>query len=160
MYEDEDDGQTEGQGSSAEFYQALEAEFKGMSLADACRAYAEVRRQIDEAEERLKPLKRRKEWLERTHIPTAFDDQGVTVLKVDGLGRFSLRGDAFVSIKRGMKPKVFEWLDDMGKGDLIKKEVNPSTLKALTKAMIKEGEEIPSDLINYTPFTAVTLTKA
>jgi hypothetical protein len=92
-------------------------------------------------------------------IPNAMEDAGISNIKY-GFGRITASGDLYVSIVSGQSEAVFEFLDDLGKGDLVKPTVNPSTLKAVVKELIKSGEEIPGDILKVTPFTRVSITKA
>jgi hypothetical protein len=57
------------------------------------------------------------------------------------------------------KAEFFDWLRDNGRGDLLQENINPSTLKATVKGLVKNGEEIPEDLLNVSPFTRASITK-
>jgi hypothetical protein len=72
----------------------------------------------------------------------------------------SLTADMHVSIKADQKGPFYEWLRDNGRTDLIQENVNPSTLKATVKTMFKNGEEVPEHLLNVSPFTRASITKA
>lgn len=92
-------------------------------------------------------------------IPTKMDDTGVTNIKFEGVGKIVLTGDINASIKADSKEAAYEWLGDHGHGDLIVPTVNSSSLKALLKKKMQEGEEVPDDLFNVSPFTRASITK-
>jgi len=65
-----------------------------------------------------------------------------------------------VSIKEGSNELFYTWLRDNGRGDLIQPNINPSTLKATVKNMVREGEVVPEELLNVSPFTRASITKS
>lgn len=91
-------------------------------------------------------------------LPQLMDDEGVSTITVDGIGRVSLRGDLYASVNSDHKDKAFEWLRNTGKESLITEVVNASTLKAAAKQWIISGEPIPSECFIITPYTAAVLT--
>lgn len=93
-------------------------------------------------------------------IPAMMEDQGIENLTVEDLGRLGLTADLYVSIKSGKKEEFFTWLNKHKLGDLIQDSVNPSTLKSFVKGRMDAGKEIPGDLLNVTPFTRASITKA
>jgi hypothetical protein len=98
------------------------------------------------------------DFLRLTKIPTAFDEEGISLLKVDGIGRCSLTSDMYVSVAAGAKDEAFTWLRDTGRGDLIGETVNSSTLKAVIKKAILDGEQLPEGVFNVNPFTRASIT--
>jgi hypothetical protein len=107
-----------------------------------------------------KEINRRWDYVRLALVPTRFEDEGLTNAKLAGVGRISLRGELYASILPGKKEAAFEWLDDNGRGDLVQKAVNSSSLKASMKKMLMDGEEIPEDIFKVTPYTMATITKA
>lgn len=119
-----------------------------------------LRGQKEGLEAQLTEINKRIEILARQEIPSAMDDAGVQNIKLDGIGRVSLRGDLFASIVADSREGAYEWLEATGRGSLIKPTVKASTLKAAIKAWMADGEEIPEEFFKVTPYTQATLTKA
>jgi len=46
------------------------------------------------------------------------------------------------------KPDLFEYLESISRGDMIKRDVHSGTLSTFVKEMLLEGEELPK-IINY-----------
>jgi hypothetical protein len=91
------------------------------------------------------------------HLPTMMDSEDMPKFTVDDLGTVSLTDDLRVKV---LDPqKEFEWLEEIGCGDLISNTVNGSSLKALLRRKLVAGEEIPSDIFEVAPFTRATITK-
>jgi len=114
----------------------------------------------DAADLIAKELGRRFDYLRLALVPERFDAEGLKNIKIEGIGRVGLRGDIYASIKPGMQDEAFQWLDDNGRGDLVKKTVNSSSLKATLKKYMEEGEDIPENLFKAEPYTMATITKA
>lgn len=92
-------------------------------------------------------------------MPERMDEEGFDSMTVTGVGRVTLTADVFASIAKGMKPLAFEWLGDHGHGDLIQPTLNASSLKALAKRMLKDGDPLPEDYFNVSPVTRASITK-
>jgi hypothetical protein len=108
-----------------------------------------------------KEINRRWDHMRLALIPARFEAEGLQNLKLEGVGRVGLRGDLHASILPGKKDAAFEWLDDHGRGDLVQKSVNASSLKASMKKLLEAGEEeIPEEIFKVTPYTMATITKA
>lgn len=100
------------------------------------------------------------DYLRLALVPTRFDEDGISNMKVDGVGRVQLAGDLYAGIVKGNEEKAFEWLGDNGRGDVVKQTVNNSSLKAILKGMLTKGEEIPAELFKADPFTRASIVKA
>lgn len=133
--------------------------YAGHTAVDLIRAMARLREEKDRIEDEAKGVSREYEYITKVAIPEKFAEDGVTLMKVDGIGRCNLTADIFASVKAGMKEKAYLWLSDVGSGDLIQPSVNSSTLKAFLKGRMKKAEEIPEDLFNVTPFQQARITK-
>lgn len=100
------------------------------------------------------------DYLRITKVPAAFEDAGIDNIKIAGVGRVSLTADMHVSIAASKKADALQWFDDSGRGALVERSVNPSTLKAVIKKLMVEGkEELPPDVFNVNPFTRASLTR-
>lgn len=134
-------------------------EYDGMELLELIREMRRVQTEKEQVEADLKKYNKHFDFLRITKIPQMMEDLGIRNLNVDGVGRVGLTADMHVSIKEGNKEAFYLWLRDNGRADLIQPNVNPSTLKATVKNMVKEGEIIPDDLLNVSPFTRASITK-
>jgi hypothetical protein len=92
-------------------------------------------------------------------MPERMDEESLDSMTVTGVGRVTLTADVFASVKKDMKPLAFEWLGDHGHGDLIQPTLNASSLKALAKRMLKDGDPLPEDYFNVSPVTRASITK-
>lgn len=118
---------------------------------------------LKEEKERLsaeeKKISGRIEAITKQELPLAMDNDGITNIKIDGVGRISLRGDVYTSILAGDREAAYEWLRATGRGSIITETVAASTLKAAAKAWLKAGDEIP-ECIKAIPYSIAVLTKA
>lgn len=136
------------------------ATYDDMELLDLIREMRRLQTEKDEIEADLKRHNKHFDFLRITKIPALMEDQGIRNLNVEGVGRVSLTADMHVSIKEGQKEDFYIWLRDNGREDLIQPNVNPSTLKATVKNMVKEGEVVPEEYLNVSPFTRASITKS
>ena len=134
--------------------------YDAMALKDLIVSMHAIQLQKETIEGQLKNINAEFDFLRITKIPTQMEDEGVDRITITGVGRVSLTADMHVSVKTDMKAKFYDWLRDNGRSDLISETVNASTLKAAVKGMYKAGEEIPEDLLNVSPFTRASITKA
>ena len=134
--------------------------YDGMSLVDLVQAMSTLQNRKESVEEQLKIINKEFDFLRITKIPTVMEDEGVDRISVTGIGRVSLTADMHVSVKAEKKGEFFVWLRDNGRGDLLQENINPSTLKAAVKGMLRNGEDIPGDMLNVSPFTRASITKS
>ena len=113
----------------------------------------------DEIGEVEKVINIRIEEITKQLLPEAMDDEGVSNISIEGVGRITLRGEVYCSILADNREAAYNWLRDTGRGSLITETVNASTLKAAAKAWLKRGEEIPESLIKITAISVAVLTK-
>jgi hypothetical protein len=131
-----------------------------MSLVQLIEAMSTLQNRKEACEDQLKLINKEFDFLRITKIPAKMEDDGVDRISVAGIGRVSLTADLHVSIKAEMKNQFHEWLRDNGRGDLLQENINPSTLKATVKGMYKNGDEIPEELLNVSPFTRASITRS
>lgn len=142
---------------------ALNAEFRiydGLKLTELIVRMHEIQGKKDRLEAQVKDLNKHFDFLRITKIPAQMEEDGIDRINVTGVGRVSLTADMHVSIKAEKKSDFYQWLRDNGRSDLIAETVNPSTLKATVKNMVKTGEAYPDELLNVSPFTRASITKA
>lgn len=144
---------------------------------------------VETIDELHKPAYNGYEALRKQVLPPVMEDLEVENVKVAGVGRVELRPDMFVSTIKGgstMLPpldendepivgpldengeptrenwepgNLNEWLARQGAADLITETVNASSLKALLRRKIKDGVEIPAELVKISPYTYAAIVK-
>ena len=73
-------------------------------------------------------------------IPDMMDEQGITTVTFETLGRLTLTSDIRASIPKIFREKAYEWMELNGHGDIVVETIPSSTLKAFCKRQIKKGE--------------------
>lgn len=137
----------------------FEQKYAGMTTLDIIRAMDKLGQERDAVDEKLTALNKEYDFIRLNLVPKRMEDDGIDNIRVDGVGRVSLTSDMYVRVNSDDREKVHEFFRDLGKGSLITETINPSTLKAVVKAMMKSGEEVPEDIIKVTPFTRASITK-
>ena len=135
------------------------SKYDGVSLVDLVHAMSTTQNRKEALEDQLKILNKEFDFLRITKIPSKMEEDGVDRINVTGIGRVSLTADMHVSVKADQKAEFFTWLRDNGRGDLLQENINPSTLKAAVKKMYREGEEVPDELLNLSPYTRASITR-
>jgi hypothetical protein len=135
------------------------SKYDGMSAIDLIRAMAAVRARKERGEAVMKLVNEEYDFLRNAKIPAKFEEDGIAILKVEGVGRCNLTGDLQATIPSDRKDDAFQWLRDTGRGDVIQETVNSSTLKAMVKAMMQGGEDVP-DCFRVHTFSRASITKA
>lgn len=130
-----------------------------MTTVEVCKAMKKVRDDYEEREKVVKELKREYDFLRLLKVPQRFEEEGIDILKIDGVGRVNLTADMYVYVPVDAREEVYQWLRDTGREACIKETVNASTLKALCKEVYKKGEETLPEKITVTPFQRAGITK-
>lgn len=133
-------------------------DYKKLSIPELAKMLRGLRDHKEAQEAELKDINVAIEQITRTVLPEMMDDEGISNIKIDGVGRISLRGEVYASILAENRELAYQWLRDTGRASLISNTVNSSTLKAACKEWLKQGEDIP-DFIKVTPVTVATLTR-
>jgi hypothetical protein len=133
--------------------------YAGQKAIDTIRAMDNMREVIDDLDKRLTELNKEYDFLRHNLVPKLMEQEGIDSIRVEGVGRVSLTGDMYVRVLAEHRELVNRYFRDLGKASLITESINPSTLKATVKAMIRSGETFPEDLIKVTPFTRASITK-
>jgi hypothetical protein len=93
-------------------------------------------------------------------IPQKVEAMGLqSPVKLEGIGRISLVTDVRVSVKAGMKEKLYAWLEEHKLADLIQPTIASGTLSAWTKTRMKEGKDYPDDCLNVTALEKASILK-
>lgn len=115
--------------------------------------------------ERVKsPLELAYDTMRFTIVPTFMEDEEITKITVDDVGRVSVSDDLRVTVED--KEALREWLVANELEDMITETVNTQTLTAFVRNRMKEGKTqdgkgLPKDnILRVTPFTRAAITKA
>jgi hypothetical protein len=119
-------------------------------LTDLVAEMDRLRSQLDELEDKRKPIQARYEHLRLVAIPTAMAEEDITSITVSGVGRCTLTGDMYVRVLD--RPALHIWLQDTGNESLITETINAQTLKSFIKEQQKSGVEVPDAILDVTPF--------
>lgn len=99
----------------------------------------------DEVAGRLKnPLEAAYNIMRFAVVPTFMDEEEITQISVDDVGRVNLRDD--VSVKVQDKEALFQWLKDNDAEDMIVEQVNAQTLAAFVRKRLEEAKSLPVDV--------------
>ena len=129
-----------------------------LTAVDVVHMMAALRDLNEAADEVKKAIGKAYDHMRVMVVPAKMDAEGLDGMTVAGIGRVSITGDIHASTID--KAGAFLWLEENGHGDIIQETVNASTLKALLRRRLKEGEEIPETLFKVSPFDRASITKA
>lgn len=133
---------------------------KGKKAAELARAQFVVQSAKDYLDDLLKLVNAEFDVIRIETLPEQMEQEGLEGFRLEGVGRITLTGDAYVKIVPGQADALFKWLRKQKLGDLIKEGINPSTLKAFAKARVEAGKSLPEGCLNVTPFTRASITKS
>lgn len=136
----------------------IAAEFEGLQIAELAKLMDKAGAYKDRMKKEAVMAQLRWDVIRKIVIPNKLDEMGMDSAKIKGVGTVSKRADAYCNVKAGCQEDLMNWLRDNGYADLIRPNVNSSSLKAFIKELFNEGKEIPSDIVNFTPFTYVAIT--
>lgn len=137
----------------------LESKFDGWKSIELAEHMYEIKAIKEDMETALKYINGEYDHIRKHKLPEQMEEEGIEALTLLNIGRVNLSGDMYVTCAKTNKKKLFQWLRDVGKGDLIQEDVNPSTLKAAIKEMMKKGDKIPDGILKVAPFTKASITK-
>lgn len=129
------------------------------NLIDMIKEMAEMQRRKELLEGKMKEVNKRLDQLRLSEIPEMMAALEIPNITVTEIGRVTLTADVYASIPPDGKEQAYEWLNDNGFGNCITETVNASTLKALMRRRLRDGEEIPEKLFRITPFTRASITR-
>lgn len=132
----------------------------GKDIRELAVKFKEVKALKEAQEEDLKETNAWLDILRFESLPNKVEEMGLeSPVKLEGIGRVSISADVRVAVVSGMKGDLLEWLRKNKMGDLIKEDVNPSTLKSFVKGRIKAGKDYPDDLLTVTPVDTANVLK-
>ena len=115
------------------------------SLADQVERLECVASDIDAAEEKLKELKKKRDYISGEIIPTMMSEMGLAELKLQDGSHLKVSTSYRATITEANKEEAFNWLRNNGLGDIIKNEISVSfgrneDNKAATYAEVAKGQ--------------------
>lgn len=111
---------------------------------------------LDRAAKRLYHVK---DKLEKHTMPTRMDAMGVDMIRVPEIAR-SFSRQPKMSASFVDKEKGFQWLRDIGMGDVIQETVNAGTLTAFVRnMMLEEGIDPPEDVVKVSQYYSTGINK-
>lgn len=157
---DPDQGQGEQPNAQEERKQRYRKMYGSLPLPQLAKALQASYARKEEAEAELKEANDEFDVLRFELIPSKMEEEGVEKVTYEGIGRLQLASDIRIQCLAAQKPGFFTWLRKHKLSDLIKEDINSSTLKAWVKSRIKAGKELPpGDLVKVEPITRASITK-
>ena len=96
------------------------------SLADQVERLEGVDSEIEDAESRLKLLKKKRDHISGDIIPTMMSEMGLAELKLHDGSHLKVSTSYRATITEANKEAAFNWLRENGLGDIIKNEISVS----------------------------------
>ena len=96
------------------------------SLADQVERLEGVSSEIENAEEKLKLLKQKHDYISGEVIPTMMSEMGLSHLKLIDGSTVDVKPNYSANISVANREKAFNWLRENGLGDIIKNEISVS----------------------------------
>ncbi len=127
-------------------------DYEGMSIQELAKIQQGLVFERDELKAKTSDLTKNIDLLRNLVIPDKMEDEGINRISIEGVGTVSLHPVTQVSVRKGMQQSLQDWLKTEDAGDLIKLNVNASTLKAYINERITKGEEYPDSIINFNAF--------
>ena len=135
------------------------------SLADQVERLEVVFSEIDEAEFRLKLLKKKRDHISGEVIPTMMSEMGLAELKLHDGSHLKVSTSYRATITEANKEAAFNWLRNNGLGDIIKNEISVSfgrneDNKAADYAELAKGQGFqPTQKMKVEPMTLKALVR-
>jgi len=108
------------------------------------------REEIEKLDEKLKTAKERELKAEAALIELMEANSAEATGHYEGLGHFKLmKPRLYASVTKENQEKLFGFLQEIGRDDLIKTTVMPQTLSTFVKERIENGEGIPPFVSYY-----------
>ena len=122
------------------------------SVLKAREKVAELDQQLKDAkEERSKVESQLIELMELSEEKTFKTDGGIVVMRKEQI---------YASFIKDKKDEAIKWIDEeCGRSDLIKPSVHPRSLTTLITNRLKDGENVPAELISVFPKQSISIKK-
>ena len=132
---------------------------EGADVVELARAFVALRQLKDKLEEVTKSFGNLFEKAKGETLPGAFERAGVPSVNLDEGFRITVRHDVRASIKAGMKLDAMRWLKDHGLESIVSETVNSSTLAAVARTKMEEGQELEPELFSVHVLPTMSVTK-
>jgi hypothetical protein len=135
------------------------------SLADQVERLEGVSSEIDNAEEKLKLLKQKHDYISGEVIPTMMSEMGLSHLKLIDGSTVDVKPNYSANISVANREKAFQWLRENGLGDIIKNEIsvsfgrNEDNKAADYAALAEERGYQPTQKLKVEPMTLKALVR-
>ena len=135
------------------------------SLADQVERLEGVDSEIEDAESRLKLLKKKRDHISGDIIPTMMSEMGLAELKLHDGSHLKVSTTYRATITEANKEAAFNWLRSNGLGDIIKNEISVSfgrneDNKAADYAELAKGQGFqPTQKMKVEPMTLKALVR-
>ena len=135
------------------------------SLADQVERLEGVDSEIEDAESRLKLLKKKRDHISGEVIPTMMSEMGLAELKLHDGSHLKVSTSYRATITEANKAAAFNWLRENGLGDIIKNEIsvsfgrNEDNKAADYAALAQERGYQPTQKLKVEPMTLKALVR-
>ena len=135
------------------------------SLADQVERLEGVSSEIEEAESRIKLLKKKRDHISGEVIPTMMSEMGLAELKLHDGSHLKVSTSYRATITEANKEAAFNWLRNNGLGDIIKNEIsvsfgrNEDNKAADYAALAQERGYQPTQKLKVEPMTLKALVR-
>ena len=135
------------------------------SLADQVERLEGVDSEIEDAESRLKLIKKKRDHISGDIIPTMMSEMGLAELKLHDGSHLKVSTSYRATITEANKEAAFNWLRNNGLGDIIKNEISVSfgrneDNKAADYAELAKGQGFqPTQKMKVEPMTLKALVR-
>ena len=135
------------------------------SLADQVESLENVVSTIEAAEENIKLLKKKRDYISGDIIPTMMSEMGLAELKLHDGSHLKVSTTYRATITEANKETAFNWLRENGLGDIIKNEILVSfgrneDNKAADYAELAKGQGLePQQKLKVEPMTLKALVR-
>ena len=135
------------------------------SLADQVERLETIAKTIEAAEENLKLLKKKRDYISGEVIPTMMSEMGLAELKLQDGSHLKVSTSYRATITEANKEAAFNWLRNNGLGDIIKNESsvsfgrNEDNKAADYAALAQERGYQPTQKLKVEPMTLKALVR-
>lgn len=132
-------------------------EAEAMNAQNVARLLRDLKMANDQAAEVKKQIGKAYDYARMYAMPDKMDEEGIeSPFNVQGIGSVRLTDDVQVSFKD--KAQGYAWLEENGHDDLITETVSASSLSALIRRKMRDGQEVPDEIFKVKPITRASIT--
>jgi len=139
----------------------MAAKYEGLAFKDLAKSVKALEKRYSTARAKETALKEELDFLTINVIPEKMAEEGMTSIKIDGVGRIQLSSQAWCTVPEGQRSELYKWLRQHKMSEMIGQTVNSSSLKSLMMERFKEGQKLPpEDVVNFRPYMRASVVKA